>query len=54
MSDSGKGKLAGRVALVTGGSRGIGAGIATAFAAEGASIAFTYHEREDRAREVVK
>jgi 3-oxoacyl-[acyl-carrier protein] reductase len=53
MSDNGRERLAGRVALITGGSRGIGAGIATAFAAEGARIAFTYHNRDDRAREVV-
>jgi 3-oxoacyl-[acyl-carrier protein] reductase len=47
------GKLSGRVALVTGASRGIGAGIARAFAQEGADVAFTYRSRGDRAAEVV-
>ncbi len=49
-----QGKLAGRVVFVTGGSRGIGAGIATTFAREGASVVITYHSSGDRAEEVVE
>lgn len=41
------GKLDGQVALVTGGSRGIGAGVARALAAEGATVAITYATRPD-------
>ena len=42
--------LEGKVALITGGSRGIGEAIAIKFAAEGANIAFTYVSSEERAK----
>ena len=44
--------LAGRIALVTGGSRGIGRAIAETFAARGADVAISYATREAAAREV--
>ena len=45
------GSLAGRVALVTGGSRGIGRSIAEALASKGAAVGIMFHEREAPARE---
>ncbi|MDX2091737.1 MAG: 3-oxoacyl-ACP reductase FabG [Kofleriaceae bacterium] len=43
--------LAGRVALVTGGSRGIGRGICVALGRRGAKVIVNYASREDAARE---
>lgn len=46
--------LSSRTALVTGGSRGIGRGIALALAERGASVAITYRRDEGAARETVE
>ena len=47
-------KLEGKIALITGGSRGIGAAIAKRLAANGASVAITYTKGADAAASVVK
>ena len=47
-------KLEGKIAFVTGGSRGIGAAIAKRLAAEGAKVAITYAKGANAAASVVK
>ncbi len=47
-------KLAGKVALVTGGSRGLGAAIASALSAQGADVAISYIVSAEKAEAVVQ
>jgi 3-oxoacyl-[acyl-carrier protein] reductase len=49
-----QGQLEGKIALITGGSRGIGAAIAKRLAAGGANVAITYSKGADAAASVVK
>ncbi|GLW33283.1 SDR family NAD(P)-dependent oxidoreductase [Actinoplanes regularis] len=46
--------IEGRVAFVSGGSRGIGAAVALRLASEGADVAITFQQNKDRAEEVVE
>jgi 3-oxoacyl-[acyl-carrier protein] reductase len=47
-------KLEGKIAIITGGSRGIGAAIAKRLAADGANVVITYTKGADAAASVVK
>jgi 3-oxoacyl-[acyl-carrier protein] reductase len=49
----GSGRLAGKVAMVTGGSRGLGRGIAEGFGVEGAKVVVNYVKDEKAANEAV-
>jgi 3-oxoacyl-ACP reductase-like protein len=44
----------GKVALVAGGSRGIGEGIVRRFASDGATVAFTYSNSEEKAKRLAR
>jgi 3-oxoacyl-[acyl-carrier protein] reductase len=46
--------LKGKTAIITGASRGIGSGIATVFAQQGADVAFTYSSSSEAAESLQK
>lgn len=50
----GSGRLAGKVALITGGDSGIGRAVAIAFAREGADLSVVYLDEHDDAKETAK
>ncbi|EJK58038.1 hypothetical protein THAOC_21865, partial [Thalassiosira oceanica] len=47
------GQLSGRVAIITGSSRGVGAQLARCYAREGAKVVVNYHRSKDKADAVV-
>jgi NAD(P)-dependent dehydrogenase (short-subunit alcohol dehydrogenase family) len=53
-SYAGSGRLAGKVAVITGGDSGIGRAVAIAFAREGADLLISYLNEEDDARETAR
>src|SRR3712207_8607726 len=50
----GRGLLAGKAALITGGDSGIGRAVAAAFAKEGADVAISYLDEHDDAKHTAK
>jgi NAD(P)-dependent dehydrogenase (short-subunit alcohol dehydrogenase family) len=50
----GSGRLAGKVAIITGGDSGIGRAVAIAFAREGADVLIAYLDEDDDARETAR
>ena len=46
--------LKGKIAIITGASRGIGESIARSFIAQGATVAFTFRSSEEKAKELEK
>ena len=50
---NGRKRLDGKVAIISGGSRGIGDAIVRKFAAEGASVVFTYNKNKESAEKIV-
>ncbi len=49
-----RGRLAGKIALITGGGRGLGAAMVRVFAAAGAKVGFSYARNEEAAKALVE